>query len=134
LQTRQEEGERRGTWCFDSVRQGVQIAAVADLGGDDVLAGEALGGASEVGHEEVVEGPFPAAHAGAHGFLLDVLGEGRTLLGELGVEGSGEIAHGVQCALVSFEEHLFGVFAGSLAGSLSEPILIGVVKIPGLPA
>jgi hypothetical protein len=24
------------------------------------------------------------------------------------MEGSGQVAHGIQCALVTFEEHLFG--------------------------
>jgi hypothetical protein len=88
-----------------------------------------------------VEGAFPAAHAGADRLLLDVLGEGCTLLGELGVEGGGQVAHGVQCARVSFEEHLFGVFTEeaspcvrSLAGSRSERILIEVRQIPARPA
>jgi hypothetical protein len=39
-----------------------------------------------------------------------------------------EIEGGV---LVSLKEHLFGVFADSLAGSFSGTILIGVVKISG---
>jgi hypothetical protein len=46
------------------------------------------------------------------------------------VEGCRQVAHGVQRALVSFEEHLFGELAKSLAGSLSEPILIRVRQIP----
>ena len=92
-------------------RQGVEIAAVLDLAGDPVLSGQPFNRAPEVGHEEVVEGPLPAAHAGADSFLLDVLGQGCTFLGELGVEGSGKIAGRVERMLVSFEEHLFGVFA-----------------------
>jgi hypothetical protein len=33
------------------------------------------------------------------------------------MEGSGQVAHGIQCALVTFEEHLFGVFTGALAAA-----------------
>ena len=93
------------------VGHGVEIAPVLDLGGDPVLAGQPFYSPAQVGHQEVVEGPLPAAHAGADRFLLDVLGKSRTFLGELGVEGSGEIAGRVEGMLVSFEEHLLGVFA-----------------------
>jgi hypothetical protein len=51
-------GDRREEMdqVFLTCLPGVQIAAVLDLGGDDVLPGLALGGAAQVGHEEVVEG------------------------------------------------------------------------------
>jgi len=79
-----------------------------DLVGNDLRSRDPADGAAQVGQQEVVQWPVPPAHAGADSFLLDVLGEGRTLLGELGMEGSGQVAHGIQCALVTFEEHLFG--------------------------
>ncbi len=89
----------------------VEIPAVLDLAGNDVLSGDAGHGFSDIGQQEVMQGPVPTAHAGAHGFLLDVLGEGSALLGVLGVEPGGDVAHGVPGALIAFEEHLFGVFA-----------------------
>ena len=60
-------------------------------------------------------GRSPPAHTGAGGLLLHVLAEGSTFLGVLGVEGSGDIAHGITCTLVSFEEHLFCVFTEETA-------------------
>jgi hypothetical protein len=51
---------------------------------------------------------------GSDRLLLDVLGEGGTVLGELGVEGSRKIAGWVEGMLVSFEEHLLGVFTAAL--------------------
>ncbi len=99
---------------FDGVGQGVEIPPVLDLGGDPVPAGQALDRAPEVGHQEVMEGPLPAAHPGADRLLLDVLGKSSSFLGELGMEGSGEIAGGVEGMLISFEEHLLGVLAASL--------------------
>jgi hypothetical protein len=41
----------------------------------------------------------------------------------------GEIAHGVQCARISFEEHLFGVFAEQLAQSRVHGLLLGSAYI-----
>lgn len=72
------------------VGQGIEVAAVPDLGRNDVLPGDAGDGAAQVGHQEVVDGPLPAAHAGADGFLLDVLAESGSLLSQPGVEGSGD--------------------------------------------
>jgi len=57
--------------------------------GDDVLAGYAGDGATEVRSQEVMNGPVPPAHAGADGFLLNVLRESCPFLGQLGVEGVG---------------------------------------------
>ena len=101
----------------DYIRQQgwVPIAAFAVLcryrfPGDDFVAGHAGDSAAHIRRQEVMNGPVPPAHAGADGFLLDVLAESCTLLGQLGVEGSGDVAHGVQGALVPFEEHLLGVF------------------------
>jgi len=104
---------------FDHIRQGIEIPPVLDFAGDDVLLGQPLDGAAQVGHQEVMEGPLPAAHAGAHGFLLDVLRQSGPLLGELGVEGSGQVAGRVEGMLISFEEHLFGVCARVFGG---EPL------------
>jgi hypothetical protein len=70
------------------VGQGIEIAAVLDLTGDDVVAGDARDGAAQIGQQEVMNGPFPAAHPGANCFLLDVLRQSCTLLGKLGMEGS----------------------------------------------
>jgi hypothetical protein len=47
------------------VGQGVEVAAVLDLVGDNVGSGQAGDGAPEVGRQEVVPGPLPTAHAGA---------------------------------------------------------------------
>jgi hypothetical protein len=55
------------------VGQGVQVAAVLDFAGDDVLAGQPGDSAAGVGHQEVVDGALPAPHPGADRFLLDVL-------------------------------------------------------------
>ena len=84
----------------------------------------------EVGRQEVVDGSLPAAHAGSHRLLLDVLRESRPLLGEFGVEGGGHVAHGVQRALVALEERLLSVLPEvapmrpSLA-SASRPLWLG---------
>lgn len=111
------------------------------------MTGESFRRTAQVGHQEVMEGTLPAAHPGADRFLLDVLGERRALLRELGVEGCGQVAHGVVGRLVSFEEHLFAVFAEeteafltamALAGTIYEYTLIRVVQsrqacLTGLP-
>lgn len=99
----------------EHVGQGVEIALVLDLGRDDVGSGDAGDGAADIREDEVVDRPFPPAHAGADGFLLDVLAESCTLLSELGVEGSGDIPHGVPCGLIAFEESFFGVAAHEAA-------------------
>jgi hypothetical protein len=85
---------------------------VLNFTGDDVLSGYSLDGAAEVGGQEVVDGALPAPHPGADCFLLDVLAKGCSLLGELGVEGGGEVTHGIKGMLISFKEHLLGVLAG----------------------
>lgn len=94
-----------GTWSG----QRIQISPVLNLLGDDVFARHTRNSTTQIRRQEVVDRPFPPAHAGADSLLLDVLRQSRALLGVLGVEGSRQIAHGVGCALVSFEEHLFGV-------------------------
>lgn len=99
-----------GTWSC----QRIQIPAVLDLLRDDVLARHPGDGAAQIRRQEVVDRPLPPAHAGADSFLLDVLRQSRALLGVLGVEGSRQVAHGVGCALISLEEHLFGVFSEEL--------------------
>jgi hypothetical protein len=71
----------------------------------------ALDQSAEIGCQEVMDGPFPAAHAGADGFLLQVLAVGRALLPHLGVEGCGDIAHGVDGRVVALEGNLFGILA-----------------------
>ena len=76
--------------------------------GDDVFAGDAGDSAAEIGQQEVMQGSLPAAHACAYGLLLDVLAESSSLLGELGVEGSWQVTHGVEGMLINLEEHLFG--------------------------
>ena len=100
-----------------------------DLLGDDVLAGDAGDGAAHIGQQEVVQGPVPAAHARAHGLLLDVLRESCPLLGVLGVEGSGQVAHGVEGMLVALEEHLLGVFAEELTQAAVHGLLLGAAQI-----
>lgn len=90
------------------VDQGIQIPAVLHFLGDDVFAGDAGDGAAQIGQQEVMQGSLPAAHAGAYGLLLDVLAESSSLLSELGMEGSGEVTHGVEGMLITLEEHFFG--------------------------
>ena len=99
-----------------SIRQSVQIPAVLNLAWDDVFAGHTGDGAAQVWRQEVMNRPFPPAHASADSFLLDVLRERRPFLGKLGVEGSGDVAHGVPGPLISLEEHLLGVLSKESAG------------------
>jgi hypothetical protein len=99
---------------------------VLDLPGNDVLSGYPLDRAAQVGRQEVMNGPLPPAHAGSHCFLLDVLREGRAFLGQLGVEGGGDIAHGIEGMLISFEEHLLGV----LSYRFSQPAVHGLFFSP----
>ena len=108
---------------FQHVRQRVQIPAMLDLLGDDIAAGHAGDGTAQVRRQEVMNRPLPPAHAGADSFLLGVLAESSTFLGELGMERSGDIAHGVGCALISFEEELFGV----LTEEASQPAMHGLL-------
>ena len=55
-----------GTWSG----QCIQIPSVLNLLWDDILAGDPGDGPAQIGSQEVMNGPFPAAHAGADGFLL----------------------------------------------------------------
>ena len=84
---------------------------VLNLLGNDVLPGGALDQAAEIRRQEVMDRPIPPAHARSHRLLLDVLAEGRALLGHLGVVGRGDVASRVQRALVAFEEHLLAELA-----------------------
>jgi hypothetical protein len=84
---------------------------VLNLLWDNILSGHPGDGPAQVRRQEVMDGPFPPAHACADCFLLDVLGKSRTLLSVFGVEGSGQVAHGVGCTLVAFEEHLLRVLS-----------------------
>jgi len=45
------------------------------------------------------------------------------------VEGSGDIAHGIPCTLVSFEEHLFCVFTEELSNTAVHGLLLGSAQI-----
>jgi hypothetical protein len=109
--------------------QRVQIPAVLDFPGDDVLAGHPGNGSPEIRRQEVMDGPVPAAHAGPDRFLLDVLRESRPFLGQLGVVAGGEIAHGVEGMLVAFEEHLLGVFTEETAQAAVHGLLFGSSQI-----
>jgi len=111
LQSRQGARGRGGTWSV----QRIQIPPVADFPGNQVLPGHSLDDAAQIRRQEVMNRPVPAAHAGADGLLLDVLGESRTLLGELGMRRGGDVAHRIKEALITFEEHLFGVFTEETA-------------------
>jgi hypothetical protein len=73
--------------------------------------------------------PFPSAHACADSFLLDILAESRALLSVLRVEGSGQGAHGVNSALVSFEEHLLGVFTEEAAHAAVHGLLFSSSQV-----
>jgi hypothetical protein len=115
--------------ALEHVGQGIEITTVLDLFGDDVGAGGPLDQAAEPGRQEVVKGPLPAAHAGAHGFQLDVLRQGRTFLGELGVEGCGDIPHGVEAALFTLEEEFLGVFAHQAAEASMHGLLFGAAQL-----
>jgi len=66
------------------VGQRVQIPSMLDVFRDDGDVGCPIDSSPEPVGQHVVNGPFPAAHAGADGFLLDVLAECGTFLGELG--------------------------------------------------
>ena len=107
---------------LEHVGQGVQIPAMLDLLGDNVLSGGTSYGASEIRQQEVVDRPFPTAHPSADCLLLNVLREGSALLCVFGVEGGGQVALGVESALISLEENLFGGIA--LAGSRTGYILL----------
>ena len=87
------------------------------------------GGAAGAGHQEVMDGALPAAHAGADSFLLDVLAESGFLLSQLGVEGSGDVAGRVPPGLVAFEEELLGVLAGQLAEPAVHGLFFGAAQI-----
>jgi hypothetical protein len=76
-----------------------------------------------------VDGPFPAAHAGADGFLLQVLAVGCTLLPHLGVKGCGDIAHGVDGRVVSFEGNLFGILAQGTCQTPEHGLLLGSAQV-----
>ena len=95
---------------------------------DDVDAGSALDQATEPGSQHVVDGPLPAAHAGADGFLLDVLRDGSTFLGELGAEGSRQVAGWVEWTLFSLEEQFLGVFAEHTAQASMHGLLFGAAQ------
>jgi DNA invertase Pin-like site-specific DNA recombinase len=69
------------------------------------------------------------AHTGADCFLLDVLAEGGALLGELGVEGSGDVAHGILGTFITFEEHLLGVFTEEPAETAMHGLLFRATHI-----
>ena len=99
------------------------IPAVLDFPGDDVLSGDASNSPAEVRRQEVMNGPVPPAHTSPDGFLLDVLREYNPLLGELGMEGSRDIASGVQGAFITLEEHLFGVFTEETAYTAMHGLL-----------
>jgi hypothetical protein len=70
-----------------------------------------------------MDGPFPPAHASSSGFLLCVLAECCTFLGVLRVKGSRQVAHGINSALVAFEEHLLGVFTEETAHAAVHGLL-----------
>jgi hypothetical protein len=70
---------------------------------------------AQIRSQEVMDRPLPPAYAGANGFLLYVLAESYPFLSVLGVEGSRQVAYGVQSTLVAFEEHLLGVFTEETA-------------------
>lgn len=76
-----------------------------------------------------MDGPFPSAHACADSLLLDVLGEGRALLSVFGVEGSGQVAHGITGTLIALEEHLFAVFAEETAQASMHGLLFCSTQI-----
>ncbi len=96
---------------------------------DDSFASHARNGAADVGSEEVMNGPFPPAHAGADSFLLLVLREGGAFLGELGVERSRHVAHWIQSTLIALEEHLLCVLAEELAEAPVHRLLFGSAQV-----
>ena len=71
----------------------------------------------------------PPAHACADCFLLDVLGEGRTLLGELRVKWRGQVAHWIQSALIDLEEHLLGILAEESSQSAVHGLLLSATQV-----
>ena len=73
--------------------------------------------------------PLPPAYAGANGFLLYVLAESYPFLSVLGVEGSRQVAYGVQSTLVAFEEHLLGVFTEETAHAAVHGLLFSSSQI-----
>jgi hypothetical protein len=102
---------------------------VLDLLRDDVAAGHAGDGTAEIRRQEVMNRPLPPAHAGADSFLLCVLAESSTLLSKLGMERSGDIAHGAGCALISFEEELFGVFTEEASHPAMHGLLLSTAQV-----
>jgi hypothetical protein len=76
-----------------------------------------------------MDGPFPPAHASSSGFLLCVLAESCTLLSVLCVEWSRKVAHGINSALVAFEEHLLGVFTEETAHAAVHGLLFSSSQV-----
>jgi hypothetical protein len=75
---------------------------------------------------------LPPSHPGADDLVVDVLGEGRAFLPELGMSWCRDVVHGIQSTGITLECQAFSQAACQFAYSAVHGSRFGSAQMPGL--